>query len=93
MKLVLVYTAGDGYTYSCTEHRPFEYESAEAALIDFEELLLKSLKDQNRGTRGIFTFCRLELYAEHFKSTTSDELFLPEILTLDEWFEAHKATV
>lgn len=37
MRLVVSYSHGDGYTYSCDENLPFEYESAEALLVDITD--------------------------------------------------------
>lgn len=37
MKLVVMYESTDGYTYSCINTIPMEYESAEALLVDLEQ--------------------------------------------------------
>jgi len=56
--LVFTYHGGDGYTYSYTDHIPFEYESKEKALSDFfdiaYEALEKSLKGDNFSTVVFF---------------------------------------
>lgn len=39
MKIVMSYTSGDGYTYSCEILKIFEYESEEALLCDFMDLV------------------------------------------------------
>ena len=43
MKLVMTYSAGDGYTYWCEVTKPFEYESLDKAEYDFLDLCEKSL--------------------------------------------------
>lgn len=39
MRLVISYTHGDGFTYSCDENLPFIYESAEKLYVDIENLI------------------------------------------------------
>ena len=42
--LVFTYHGGDGYTYSYTDHIPFEYESKAKAENDFFEIAYDALK-------------------------------------------------
>jgi hypothetical protein len=84
MKLVICYSVGDCCTYSCDVVRPVEYESAEAAIVEFERLAVEA-----RAASGyVFWFAGHEFDTSDFfwKNTTPDRLYLPEILTIDEWF-------
>ena len=56
-QLVLTYSVGDGCTFSCDCTLPFEYESAEAAYLDFE-ILFKAARDDT----GVVTFAGEEFF-------------------------------
>jgi hypothetical protein len=45
-RLIIEYSEGDGYTYSCTNTFPLLYESKEKAISDLESLLLQYQIDQ-----------------------------------------------
>lgn len=81
IKLVMSYVDGDGCTYSCDVDLPFMYESAEAALVDFEQAFLNA-KD------GRFNFVGHEFYVSSFREHNSSYVQLPNFYTLDEWFQA-----
>lgn len=88
VKCVMSYTEGDGCTYSCDHNFPFEYESVEAALVDFERLMTEA-----RATVNSFKFCGQEFYADtfvHRNSLGTQIVYLPDFFTLDEWFETQK---
>ena len=87
MKIVMTYSEGDGCTYSCDHTYPFEFESAEAAIVEFERLFNEAnVPDPKRGyIVGQFTFCGFELNVCTFKD--GNQVYLPEFYTLDEWFE------
>ena len=83
MKLVLLYNNSDGCTYSCDVVRPVEYESPEQALIDFE----KAARDNHLGT---FEFGGWYFSGQDFFFHKT-QISLPEILTIDQWFNSHGA--
>jgi len=88
MKIVMHYVEGDGCTYSCDQDLPFEYESAEAALVEFERLFNEARGNGNpKGNlaMGQFTFAGMEFYCCTF--VDGGQVFFPEFYTLDEWFE------
>lgn len=92
MRLVLHFTAGDGCTYSCDVNLPFVYESAEAAIVDFEREVTIAHKT---GRGFVFAGHRLDtsdFFAYDYSKPHADalkeaKLYLPEIWTIDEWFE------
>lgn len=99
MRLVLRYHVTDDCTYNFDVVLPVEYESAEALLVDFEA----KLKDAKYADwqKSDFTIAghHFELWNfqnKHWKrprkhqKTDSPEFNLPEIYTLDEWFERYK---
>lgn len=90
MRLVIKWSYGDGYTYSCDETEPVEFESAEAFLVGFEDVLTVA----HARNVGSFSFCGREWNTEHFQIRNHDHkgrytettLNLPTVLTVDEWF-------
>ena len=78
MRLVMKYSVSDGCTFNCDVVLPVEYESAEAALLDFETLVKKDRK---------FTLFGEEFYSSDFEEHASTDrgltLVLPEFLTVD----------
>ena len=54
--LVFTYHGGDGYTYSYTDHIPFEYESKEKALSDFFDIAYKALEKSLKGENSSIVF-------------------------------------
>jgi hypothetical protein len=88
MRLVMIYIVSDGFTFNCTETVPIEYESAEAALVKFEELLIETKSGSCAGTypaRGKFVFADKDFNCDDFYYMI-DKYTLPEFLTVDEWF-------
>ena len=90
VKLVMSYTVGDGYTWSAKENLPFEYESAEAAIVEFERLAIEAFGDGTYKTRRSFMFAGREFEPSDFRSFELDRWYFPEFYTLDEWFEAKR---
>lgn len=87
MRIIMRYSVSDGCTYSCEDIHPIEYESCEAALIDFEA----ALKAADCG--GEFKFANMDFNIDTFNNESiwssrspEREIQLPEFLTLDEWF-------
>lgn len=84
----MFYVAGDGCSWSADVNLPFEYESAEAAIVDFERLCTEAHKDPE--LRGKFFFAGEEFYSDDFWSRGLERWYFPEFYTLDEWFEAKR---
>lgn len=82
MRLVMEYTATDGYTFWVTTSHPFIYDSAEAAIVDLEEIIEKTNSAEDYNTT--FVFAGMKLCTTYFYSDGIMEL--PNILTIDEWF-------
>lgn len=78
MKLVVLYSIGDGCTYHCTETLPIEYSSAEQFLIDFENNVL----NHQSFSVGLRTFDWRDFFFE-------EKYYSPAVLTIDEWFAAY----
>lgn len=93
MKIVMCYTVGDGYTFSCEVVNPLEYESPEQALVDFEKLCKAHFPKPWRERTFMFAGREYESSNFFFSSDECPEptLFLPDFLTVDEWFEKHQA--
>lgn len=126
-RLILKYTAGDGYSYRCDVVLPIRYLSKEDALDDFELLLLqysprqdninvleqeckilfdKAIKNNNlqdadwldkreeidnlKTSCNVFEFAGRKFAYEEFlcynDTTKQYTNIMPEILTLDEWY-------
>jgi hypothetical protein len=86
MKLIMRYVVGDGYTFDATVIYPIEYESAEALICDFDKALDEAA--EKRIHKHHYD-CSFQFGIEKFN--LSDFLgkkrkILPEILTIDEWF-------
>lgn len=82
MRLVVVYTHGDGCTYWATDTRAVEYDSEEAFAVDLEEAWLKC-----KRKRADYEF---EFAGKTWSlSNLSDEkgkYVMPCIYTLEDWF-------
>ncbi len=81
MRLVMLYTFGDGCTYSCDRVFPFVAESPEAALCEFEELYTK----HKWPCSNSFSFAGEDFYSGDFEC--NGVYYAPEFLTIDEWFK------
>jgi hypothetical protein len=87
MRLVIQYTTGDGYTWHAQNTVPVVYESAEAFLVDFEEIVKAKFASHDWRT-STFEF---ELGGQKFDYTDfiqEGEYYAPEIMTIDEWFKS-----
>ncbi len=86
-KIVVSYNESDGCTYSFEVVQPVEYDSIEKFYCDFEDALKTACRvKSNQGSFGPFDF-------EHFMFQRNDkkwDFVMPEIQTLDEWFEKEK---
>jgi hypothetical protein len=85
MRLVIVYSVGDGYTWSGEVVLPVEYESAEALYVDFEE----AVRSAHKGSwyEREFHIAGHKFVADNFLE--QGNYYPPEILTVDEWFQQH----
>jgi len=83
MKLVLIYTDSDEYTYCNDVVLPIEYESPEQALVDFEAAARHCREE---GTPK-FEFAGFEFWPFHF-FPHKNQINLPEILTIEQWFNS-----
>jgi len=83
MRLVMFYTAGDGCSYSCEQSIPINYESAEAALIDFETACMSAGNSRNVP---FFDFAGRQFCTREFFDSEA-KMYVPDFLTVDEWFE------
>lgn len=81
MRLVVIYYEGDGFTYSCQNTVPVEYESAEALAVDLEEACKKAHHAR------VISFQLADQQWFHSCFFEDDRYFAPEILTVDEWFD------
>lgn len=99
----MVYTIGDGYEYSAEIAKPIEYTSIDDFLINFEFDLLNYI--EGKPTKMNFNFSDFVFYLDdsHVKFYKQYDLIvmknscgrhvsytLPEVYTLDEWFEENK---
>jgi hypothetical protein len=99
MKLVMTYTIGDGCSWHQNVILPIEYESAEALIVNFEQALDKA-KDcgesffkfgEEEFTVNDFFYQDKEWNAKKMAfALKAEDKMLPEIFTLDEWFEKNK---
>lgn len=87
MKLVMTYAIGDDCTWWANEVIPFEYESAEAALVDFDKAL-----EQAAHSKYDFDFAGHHFDCASFFEWSERkhivEKTLPDIQTLEEWFDS-----
>lgn len=84
-RLVMCFGIGDGCTYSCDETLPIEYESAEAAIVDFEQMI----HEAHDKRTGEIVFAGHNIYPGHF--FFNGVYYGPEFYTIDEWFAAKGA--
>ena len=94
MILVLSFSEGDGYTYSCNVVLPFEAESPEQALVDLEKLIIETNEQSKIDWKTDFEFCGLKLSSGLFYETSgfrddrTSRLYLPDIYTIEEWYNS-----
>lgn len=91
MKLIVVSSIGDGYTFICEDTRPVEYESAEKFIVDFENIIMD--KKEVNHTNDEFTLGGSTFFISNYKEWLYEErkwyYSLPEVLTVDEWFDRY----
>lgn len=80
MRLIVKYETGDGCTYSCTETVPIEYESKEAAIIDFDKICKGKCSPCGEFFFAGKSFTNYDFYIK-------GKYYAPEILMLDEWYK------
>jgi hypothetical protein len=88
MRLVIVYTVGDGCTWWAQCTYPIVYESAEAFLVDFEEIVMARWAKHVYMRPGNYDF---ELGGQKFDYTEfffEGKYYPPAIMTIDEWFKS-----
>lgn len=87
MRLVMLYTVGDGCTWHADVVQPITIESAEFAIVDFEKKCFEAqaAKHLRALNGGNFTWCEHEFDADQF--FFEGKYYSPEFLTIDEWFE------
>ncbi len=84
MKIVLQYTETDSYTYWEKVNLTFEYVSPEISLNDFETALETAIADDLENFRFAgHEFAKRDFYKKNVK-------ILPDMFTLDEWFEQNR---
>jgi hypothetical protein len=85
VKLVVTYTVGDGCTYSFPKHVAVEYGSEEAFLVHFEQAAWRAHKAKARrfnvGGYEFETYDFIEFWDDKYHLT------LPDVRTLEAWFE------
>jgi hypothetical protein len=105
-KIVIIHNVTDGCSYSFTDTIPLEYSSAEALLCDFADWIAECI-DKVAGTQNYPTgefkvgsygfYCNdccymIDKMAGDRSKDHKWAIALPEVYTLDEWFEATKET-
>lgn len=98
-RLVVTVQITDDCTYSCDDVIPFEYESAEAFLVNLETAIKaavakvdakKMMWVNGEFVAGGKTF-DINSFVYHVAEQKSYfEIVLPDVFTLDEWFEEMK---
>lgn len=83
MKLVVVYTDTDGYTYSCQRCIPVDYVSAENFLVEFEEACKQAFASR------VWEF----QFGGHTWDVTSfmveGRYYDPHVYELEDWFDKY----
>jgi hypothetical protein len=97
MKIVMVRDWSEEWVASGTETLPLEYASAEQAIVDFETLAREArtlyLAHPERPRTVMFEFAgfRFDFSKVLFETQSDVEAYLPQFLTVDEWFDRHGA--
>lgn len=92
-QLVIYFTLSNGCSYSFEQSIPVQYESAEKLLVDLDDAL-NTFKDTDWKERGVdIKVGNLTFNIDVFQQYDGNEVHheLPEILTLQEWFEKVKS--
>jgi hypothetical protein len=85
MQVVMLYSDGDGCTYSCDCTHPIHHESPEAARVEFDELCAAALSKKSRWQVMRFMFCGMEFDPMSFY--IEGQYYPPDFLTVQEWFD------
>lgn len=85
MQIVMLFTVGDGYTFSCDHAYPIHHESPEAARVEFDELCAFAHSKKPNWQKMKFTFCGMEFESRTFYD--DDTYCPPDFLTVQEWFD------
>jgi hypothetical protein len=97
-RLVITFWIGDGCTYSSEITVPLEYESPEAFLVNFADWAAECINQakvnktyiQGRFTVGSYEF---DVTDHVFRNGSGNwSIDLPEVYTLEEWFNESKVT-
>ena len=86
MRLIANINYTDDCTYNYTETLPIVYESAEAFIVEFERLVLKTVKEVKFPNSTHFKLGGQEWEAMYFYQG-KDKVEFPEIYTLEEWYK------
>jgi len=92
-QLVIYFTASDGCSYSYEQSIPVEYESAEQLVVDLDAALIAWRDTPWRERKNEIAAGHLSFDVDIFQRREENEVIyeVPEILTLNEWFEMAKS--
>jgi hypothetical protein len=86
-QVVMLYTSGDGCSYSCDHTFPIYYESPEQAYLDFEKLATDArATSKNRFPGAAFIFAGMEFWTGDF-FLENGMYYPPDFLTVQAWFD------
>jgi hypothetical protein len=90
MRLIIKYTVGNGCSWHCDITVPVVYASAEAFLVDFEDVVFErhAITADPTGGWGESEF---SLGGQAFDWTDffiDEQYHAPEVMTIDEWFKS-----
>lgn len=86
-QLVMTYTAGDLYTYSCDVALPIISDDPVQALCDFEAAYDKANTPEYSILPKEFSFSGHTFRCDAFQE--DGVYYAPSFLTIDEWFKSH----
>jgi hypothetical protein len=87
-RLILTYTKGDGYTYSCDTVKAFEYASKDEFVFD----VLEKYKDFDWSTEHSFPK-EVEVLPDLFLCQYEVERIEQDVYTLEDWFQKYKEKI
>ncbi len=87
-KLILRYTEGDGFTYSCERFKAFEYVSKEEFVFD----VLEKYKDFDWSTKYSFPK-EVEILPGVYLGKYEVERIEHDVYTLEDWFQEYKENI
>ena len=85
MHVVMLYTEGDGCTYSCDHTYPIIHESPEVARVEFDELCATAYAKKPNWREMKFMFCGIEFEPSTFY--IDGNYYPPDFLTVQEWYD------